>query len=74
MANDSVEILVDKWLNEPGFREKMKRDVDGTVKSCGLKLSAEEWATVHNVVMSTSDEALLARASKGGFRGGWDGN
>ena len=56
---------MDKWLNEPAFREQMARDPEAAVKSCGITLTAEEWATVRNVVTSTSDEALLARASKG---------
>lgn len=60
----NVDSLVEKWLNEPGFREKMKRDPEGTVKSCGITLNAEEWATVKTVVMTTSDESLRARVSK----------
>ena len=64
MERNGVDQLVQKWLNEPGFRDKMKKDPEGTVKSSGISLNAEEWATVRNVVMSTSDEALLQRASK----------
>lgn len=64
MARDGVDQLVQKWLNEPAFREKMKKDPEGTVRSCGISLNAEEWATVRNVVMTTSDEALLQRVSK----------
>ena len=65
MAQNGVNQLVDKWLNEPGFREKMKRDPEGTVKDSGIRLNTEEWATVRNVVMTTSDEALRQRISKG---------
>jgi hypothetical protein len=65
MARDGVDRLIEKWLNEPGFREKMKKDPEGTVKNCGIALNVEEWATVRNVVMSTSDEELKARISKG---------
>jgi hypothetical protein len=65
MARDGVDRLIEKWLNEPGFREKMKKDPEGTVKNCGIALNAEEWAMVRNVVMSTSDEELKARVSKG---------
>ena len=65
MAKSGVDQLMDKWLNEPGFRDKMKRDPEGTVKACGITLSAEEWATVRNVMKTTQDERLTARASKG---------
>ena len=65
MANKGVDQLVQKWLNEPGFREKMKRDPEGTVKSVGITLNTEEWATLRNVVMTTSDESLRQRINKG---------
>ena len=64
MERHGVDQLVDKWLNEPGFREKMKQDPEGTVKDSGIRLNAEEWATVRNVVITTSDEALRQRISK----------
>ena len=64
MTQNGVDQLVDKWLKEPGFREKMKQDPEGTVKSAGISLNAEEWATVRNVVMTTSDETLRQRVSK----------
>ena len=65
MAHNGVDQLVQKYINEPGFRSKMERDPEGTVKACGIDLDAEEWATVRNVVMTTSDEALRTRVSKG---------
>ena len=65
MANDGVDRLVDKWLNDQGFRKQMAQDPEGTVKRLGIMLTTEEWATMRNVVMSTSDEALRARISKG---------
>ena len=64
MAQDSVDQLVEKWLGDPGFRARMQRDPEGAVKSCGMTLTTEEWATVRNVVMTTSDEALRTRISK----------
>ena len=65
MAKDGVDRLVDKWLNDASFRAQMQRDLEGTVKRSGITLSEEEWATVRNVVMTTADEALRARISKG---------
>ena len=67
MANN-LEQLTQRYLNEPAFREKMKRDLEGTVRSCGITLSQEEWKIVRNLITSTSDEALHARVSKGGLR------
>ena len=65
MPRNGVDQLVEKYLNEPGFRGKMAKDPEGTVKSAGITLNKEEWATVRNVVMTTSDEALRQRVSKG---------
>ena len=65
MARNGVDKLVQKYLNESGFRQKMERDPEGTVKACGISLNVEEWATVKNVVMTTSDETLRQRVSKG---------
>ena len=64
MSKGGVDQLVEKWLGDPNFRTRMQRDLDGTIKSCGITLSAEELATVRNVVMTSSDEALRARISK----------
>ena len=64
MAKNGVDQLVQKWLNEPGFRDKMKHDPEGTVKNCGITLSSDEWNTVRNIVMTTSDETLRTRVSK----------
>ena len=60
-----VDQLVEKWLADPSFRTQMQRDPEGTVQKCGITLTAEEWTTIRNVVMATSDEALRTRISKG---------
>ena len=65
MARNGVDQLVEKWLTEPGFQAKLTRDPEGTVAACGISLNAEEWATLRNVVMTSSDEELRTRVSKG---------
>ncbi|MCX6020241.1 MAG: Os1348 family NHLP clan protein [Chloroflexi bacterium] len=60
-----VEQLVDRWLNEPGFKDQLIADPEGTVKASGLSLDADEWATLRNAVISLSDGELQARISKG---------
>ncbi len=50
MERKGVDQLVQKWLNDPSFRDKMKRDPEGAVKSCGISLNAEEWATLRNLL------------------------
>ncbi len=65
MADGGVDRLVEKWLAEPGFREKLRADPEGTVAASGISLNAEEWATLRNVVLVTSVEELRDRVSKG---------
>ena len=65
MKKNGVDQLVQKYLNEPGFRDKMKKDLEGTIKSSGITLNQEELATVRNVVMTTSDDSLRQRINKG---------
>ena len=62
---NGVDQLAEKWLNDPRFRAQMQQDLEGTVQRSGITLNAEEWAAVHNVIMTTGDEALRARISKG---------
>ncbi len=65
MAQGGVDKLVERWLNEPEFREAMLADPEGTVARSGIELNEEEWATVRNVVITTSDAELRERVSKG---------
>ena len=68
MKSENVDQLVEKWINEPAFREKMEKDFDGAIKSSGIRLSPEELEAVRNQVMATNDEALKARVSKATLR------
>ena len=65
MTHKGVDQLVQKYLSEPGFKAKMQKDPEAAVKSAGISLNAEEWATVRNVVMNISDDALRQRINKG---------
>ena len=67
MTHNGVDQLVQKYLNEPGFKAKMQQDPETAVRNAGISLNADEWATVRNIVLTTSDEALRARISKGPF-------
>lgn len=61
---DGVDRLVDRWLTEPGFKDRMRNDPEGTVRAAGIELDEQEWATVRSVVYALSDEALRERVSK----------
>ena len=66
MSRESIEALVERWMEDPSFRAAVRKDPEGTVRGTGLELSTEEWAAVRNFDWSLSDEELTARAKMDG--------
>jgi hypothetical protein len=66
MSAQAMEALLDRWMSEREFRERLRQDPEETVRSTGLVLDADEWAALRAVDFSLSDEELQARVSKGG--------
>ncbi len=64
MSREAVETLLDRWMNEPGFRTEMRRDPEGTVQRSGAELDGDEWAALRTVDWNLPDEELQTRASK----------
>ena len=60
-----IDTLLDKWLNEPGFKEKLVDNPEATVAATGLSLTADDWASLRTAVMGMADGDLAARISKG---------
>jgi len=59
-----MEQLLDRWMNEPAFREEMRADVEGAVRRCGLDLNEDEMAALRNIDWSLPDEQLEIRVIK----------
>ena len=66
MNQQTMEMLVDKWMNEPAFRDKLRSDPHATIKEMGIDLSTEDWQSLSQIDWSLSDEELQTRISKGG--------
>lgn len=64
MADESVGKLVDRWINDPAFRTRMRQDPEETIRASGVRLSAAQWEAVRKVDWSQSDQELQALASK----------
>jgi hypothetical protein len=64
MSREAVEQLIDRWINEPAFRQELRTDPEGTVRRSGAVLAEDEWAALHQVDWSLPDEELQARVSK----------
>jgi len=63
MSQASLEKLVDRYQNDAAFRQEMSADIDGAVHKSGLDLSAEEIASLRNMIGSAGGE-LRPRVSK----------
>jgi hypothetical protein len=66
MSREAVETLIDKWMNEPEFREEIRRDPEGAVSRTGVVLDKVEMEALRSMDWNASDEELQARASKAG--------
>jgi len=64
MSAEAVDQLLDRWMNEPAFREQMRADPEGTVRATGAELDDNEWRAIRDVDWSLSDEELQARFSE----------
>lgn len=60
-----VERLIDRWMNEPQFREALRRNPEDAVRQSGVTLSEDEWAALRAIDWSASDEELQTRVSRG---------
>jgi hypothetical protein len=66
MNPTSMLELADRYLNDPQFKEQMRKDPEGTAESTGLKFDDEDRQSIREWDMSSSgDEQLKERISKG---------
>jgi hypothetical protein len=64
MSRENVEQLLDRWINEPAFRDEIRADPEGAIERAGVTLDEEEQAALLNIDWSLPDEELAARVSK----------
>jgi hypothetical protein len=51
MSTQAFVDVIERWVNEPAFREELKKDPEQTVLNCGVELEEEEWAAIRSVVL-----------------------
>lgn len=64
MSREAVKTLMDKWMNDPAFRDELRKDPEAAVRRTGVELEPDEWAAVRVIDWNTSDEELASRANK----------
>ena len=65
MSYEQVGKLIDRWVNDPNFRNELRKDPEGAVKKAGAQLSGEELAELQKINWTASDEQLKSQISKG---------
>jgi hypothetical protein len=69
MSQEAVTTLIDRWTNEPGFKDEFRADPHGTIVAHGIVLTPEEEAAVKNMDWHGTDEELSKRVSKSQYMG-----
>jgi len=64
MSRESVQALMDRWINEPAFRAAMRNDPEATTRGSGVELDADEWAALRGMDWTLPDAELQVRMSK----------
>jgi predicted ribosomally synthesized peptide with nif11-like leader len=73
MSRQSVETLVERWMEDSAFRAAVRQDPAAAIRATGLELTADEWAAVQNIDWSLSDEELSTRRNPSGSSASADG-
>lgn len=66
MSRESIEALVERWMEDTSFRSALRKDPEGAIRASGMELSPDEWAAVRNFDWNASDEELNTRANMDG--------
>ena len=55
---DTMQAVIDRWTEDPSFREGMRSDLDGTLKGAGIELDDDTTGQLRAVDWSQSDSEL----------------
>ena len=68
MEKQAVEKMMDRWINDPTFKEKLTTDAASALADCGIEASDEMIEAVSSIDANSSAEELQERVVKmGGF-------
>jgi len=63
MSRQSIESLIERWMEDNSFRAAIRKDPESAIRGTGLELTPDEWSAVRNFDWTLSDEELSARAN-----------
>ncbi len=61
MSREALEQLVQRWMNEPGFRAEIRQDLERVIERAGYELDEDQWSVLRNTDWSQPDEELRTR-------------
>lgn len=64
MGQMRMQELMDRWTNDPDFREQYQADPEQAIRSAGFNLSDEDWKAVRTANFDLSDGRLPERINK----------
>jgi hypothetical protein len=67
MSQNALAQVMDRYTNDPAFRDQMRSDPEGTIQRGGFDLDESEREAVQNMDWSLPDEQLKERVSKWGL-------
>jgi hypothetical protein len=67
MSQDAVADVIERYLNDPAFREAFARDAEAAVIAAGFALDEAEMEALHASVSKRDDQPLKPRVSKYSF-------
>ena len=67
MNHENVEMVMDRWMNDPTFRADLRANPEKAIEGVGVTLSEDEMAALKSVDWSLSDDELTQRVTKSGI-------
>ena len=64
LDREVIATLMDKWINDPLFREEVRRDPEAAVRRLGLTLSSADWEVLRGMGWELPDGELRNRLSR----------
>jgi hypothetical protein len=64
MSQKALAQVMDRYTNDPAFRDQMRSDPEGTIQRGGFELDESEREAIQNIDWSLPDEQLEERVSK----------
>jgi hypothetical protein len=61
MSIPELERLLDRWAEDPIFRDAVRHDPEGEITRAGFQLDDTEWAAIRQSDWSLPDEKLRTR-------------